>query len=137
MWQGETAILSPEGKEIPVSQVLIAHRTAEGGVRFYSSIARDISERKAYEARIQYLANYDGLCELPNRNLLADRASQAIVHAKRTGRPCALIVLNIDRFTRVNEAYGQSSGDALLKLVAERLARGGAAGRHRGAPRRR
>ena len=122
LWQGETAILSPQGKEIPVSQVIIAHRNPDGGIRFYSAIARDISERKAHEARIQYLANYDALCGLPNRSLLADRTSQAIAHARRTGRTCALIVLNIDRFKLVNEAYGQTAGDALLKLVGERLA---------------
>ncbi|HWM44703.1 MAG TPA: EAL domain-containing protein [Burkholderiales bacterium] len=122
LWEGESAMLSPQGTEIPVSQVIIAHRNAEGGVRFYSAIARDISERKAYEARIRHLANYDALCDLPNRSLLADRASQAMVHARRTGRVSALIVLNVDRFKLVNEAYGQGAGDALLKLIAQRLA---------------
>ena len=120
LWQGESAILSPDGREIPVSQVLIAHRKADGAVRFYSMIARDISERKAHEARIQYLANYDALTGLPNRSLLGDRAAQAMVRAR--GRACALIVLNLDRFKLVNEAYGQAAGDALLKRVAERLA---------------
>jgi diguanylate cyclase (GGDEF)-like protein len=81
----------------------------------------EVEERKAYEARIRYLANYDGLSHLPNRSLLADRAAQAIAHARRSGRTCALVVLNVDRFKRVNEAYGQAAGDALLKGVAARL----------------
>src|SRR5437870_1096898 len=46
LWQGETAMLNSEGKEIPVSQVVIAHRAPDGGIRFFSTIARDISERK-------------------------------------------------------------------------------------------
>ena len=122
IWEGETAILSPEGKEIPVSHVLIAHRTRDGtGIRFYSSIARDIRERKAYEARLKYLANYDALSSLPNRSLLGDRTSQAITHARRTGRSCGLAVLNVDRFKLLNDSYGHSAGDTLLKLVAERI----------------
>jgi diguanylate cyclase (GGDEF)-like protein/PAS domain S-box-containing protein len=121
LWQGETAMLAPTGAEVPVSQVVIAHRNADGGVRFYSTIARDISDRKAYEARIQHLANFDALSGLPNRSLLADRAAQAIVHARRQSRVCGLIELNIDRFKLLNESYGHAVADALLKAVAERL----------------
>src|SRR5437016_14445767 len=61
LWQGETAMLNSEGKEIPVSQVVIAHRAADGGIRFFSTIARDVSERKAYEKQIKYIANYDAV----------------------------------------------------------------------------
>jgi diguanylate cyclase (GGDEF)-like protein len=121
IWQGETAMLDAEGEEVPVSQVVIAHRAADGSIRFFSTIARDISERKAYEARIQHLANYDALTGLPNRNLLGDRAAQAIAHARRIGRPCALIVLDIDRFKLVNDSYGHGAGDSLLRQVGERL----------------
>src|SRR5437879_8142478 len=70
LWQGETAMLNSEGKEIPVSQVVIAHRASDGGIRFFSTIARDISERTAYEKRIRYLANYDALSGLPNRSFI-------------------------------------------------------------------
>src|SRR5712691_1330814 len=59
VWNGETAILGADGTEIPVSQVIIAHRGPDGEIRFFSTIARDIRERKAYEARLQYLTNYD------------------------------------------------------------------------------
>ena len=52
LWQGETAMLNSEGKEIPVSQVVIAHRASDGGIRFFSTIARDVSERNAYEKQI-------------------------------------------------------------------------------------
>src|SRR2546429_8480630 len=67
-WTGETAILGADGTEIPVSQVIIAHRGPGGEIRFFSTIARDIRERKAYEARLQDLANYDPLTRLPNRD---------------------------------------------------------------------
>jgi diguanylate cyclase (GGDEF)-like protein len=92
--------------------------------RLGTAVKRALSEteeRGAYEARIRYLANHDALSDLPNRSLLADRTAQAIAHARRTGRTCGLIVLNIDRFKLVNEGFGQAAGDALLKLLAERL----------------
>src|SRR5213078_2633811 len=120
-WTGETAILDADGTEIPVSQVIIAHRGPDGAIRFFSTIARDMRERKAYEARLQYLANYDSLTGLPNRDLLGDRTLQAVTHARRAGRPAALLVLNLDRFKLVNESYSHGAGDALLRMVADRL----------------
>src|SRR5437773_8702167 len=120
-WTGETAILGADGTEIPVSQVIIAHRGPDGKIRFFSTIARDIRERKAYEARLQYLANYDPLTGLPNRDLLGDRTLQAVAHARRASRPAALLVLNLDRYKLVNESYSHGAGDTLLRMVANRL----------------
>ena len=120
-WHAETAIKGADGTEIPVSQVIIAHRGPEGEIRFFSTIARDIRERKAYEARLQYLAHHDALTGLPNRALLGDRALQAMAHAKRGGRPTALLVVDLDRFKLINEGYNHAAGDALLRLVADRL----------------
>jgi PAS domain S-box-containing protein len=65
VWRGETALLSRSGKEIPVSQVIVAHKSASGEVEFYSTITRDISERKQAEADLQKAI------------LAADAASQA------------------------------------------------------------
>ena len=128
IWQGESAVLAADGTTVPVSQVIIAHRGPDGAIRFHSTIARDIRERKAYEARLKYLANYDSLTALPNRSLLGDRTSQAIGHAKRTGASCALVVLNVDRLKLLTDSYGHTAGDALLKAIAERLAQSGRSG---------
>ncbi len=122
LWQGEAAVLAEDGSEVPVSEVIITHRNPAGELRFRSTIARDIRERKAYEARIQYLANYDPLTGLPNRSLLADRVAQSVALARRGGEHCALIVVNIDRFKLVNEAIGHGAGDAVLQLAAQRIA---------------
>jgi diguanylate cyclase (GGDEF)-like protein/PAS domain S-box-containing protein len=123
IWNGESAVLAADGTQVPVSQVIVGHRDSEGRLRFRSTIARDIRDRKAYEARIQHMANYDSLTGMPNRSLLGDRAVRAIAHAKRSGRACGLIVLNIDRFKLLNDSYGHAAGDSLLKLLAERVAR--------------
>src|SRR6185295_3027301 len=121
LWSGETSVLAADGAPVPVSQVIVGHRDVSGKLRFRSTIARDIRDRRAYEARIQHLANYDAMTGLPNRSLLGDRALQAIAQAKRAGRTCGLIVLNIDRFKLLNESYGHAAGDSLLKLVAARI----------------
>ena len=121
LWHGESALLGADGTEIPVSQVITAHKGPNGTIRFFSTIARDIRDRKAYEERLQYFANYDPLTGLPNRSLLGDRALQGIAHAKRAGRPTALLVMNLDRFKLVNESYSHGAGDTLLRMVADRL----------------
>ncbi len=105
LWHGESALLGGPN----------------GTIRFFSTIARDIRDRKAYEERLQYFANYDPLTGLPNRSLLGDRALQGIAHAKRAGRPTALLVMNLDRFKLVNESYSHGAGDTLLRMVADRL----------------
>jgi diguanylate cyclase (GGDEF)-like protein/PAS domain S-box-containing protein len=119
-WHGESVLMGGDGMEIPVSQVIVAHKDLES-VRFFSTIARDIRERKAYEAQLRYFANYDQLTGVPNRSLLGDRTLQAIAHAKRAGRPAALLVMNLDRFKLVNESHSHGAGDTLLRMVADRL----------------
>ncbi|HEY7840501.1 MAG TPA: diguanylate cyclase, partial [Gammaproteobacteria bacterium] len=121
IWQGETAVLAADGTEIPVSQVIIAHRTPDGRIEYVSTIARDMRERKAYEERIRYLANFDALTGLPNRALLGDRVEQAIAHRRHSDRVLALLAIDIDRFKLINDGYGQAAGDQLLKLVGERF----------------
>ncbi|HRH76772.1 MAG TPA: EAL domain-containing protein, partial [Cellvibrionaceae bacterium] len=81
----------------------------------------DISERKHAEARIRYLATHDDLTGLPNRTLIMDRIVQAIRHARRAGSQLAILYLDLDRFKVLNDGYGHTFGDAVLKAAAERL----------------
>ncbi|MES2606277.1 MAG: diguanylate cyclase, partial [Pseudomonadota bacterium] len=129
IWHGDVLLQAEDGNQIPVSLVVIVHR-GKGGetggekggeIEYFSFLARDIRERRAYEKQIQYLANFDSLTELPNRTLLADRVTQAINHAHFTNRSLALLIIDIDRFKLVNDGYGQDVGDALLKQFGNRL----------------
>jgi diguanylate cyclase (GGDEF)-like protein len=84
-------------------------------------ITRDTTERQKAKARIEYLAYYDILTGLANRQQFVRQAGGAIQAAKQSGRMMALLYLDLDRFKRINDNLGHSVGDALLKNVARRL----------------
>jgi diguanylate cyclase (GGDEF)-like protein/PAS domain S-box-containing protein len=81
----------------------------------------DITDRKAAEDQVQYLAYYDSLTGLPNRSLLKDRLGHALAMARRHKEKVAVLFLDLDRFKIINDSLGHSVGDLLLKAVALRL----------------
>ncbi|MFY3385713.1 EAL domain-containing protein [Paracidovorax sp. MALMAid1276] len=85
------------------------------------NLHREISERKADQERIYWLAHYDALTGLPNRSLLAERAQQAIQVAQDNKTPLAVIFLDLDHFKHVNDSLGHRVGDSLLVQIARRL----------------
>ncbi len=78
-------------------------------------------QRKMAEDRIHFMANHDALTGLPNRTLLEDRLSQAILHAERDDRWVTTLFTDIDNFKLVNDSLGHNAGDELLKIVAKRM----------------
>jgi diguanylate cyclase (GGDEF)-like protein len=85
----------------------------------------DVTERKALEAELKYLALHDSLTELPNRTLLLDRLNQAMRRARRAragavGR-LAVVVVNLADFRSINEHLGHEAGDHVLREVGMRL----------------
>lgn len=93
----------------------------ENGKTLHLAVTRDITERKQMEERIRQLAFYDSLTNLPNRRLLNERLSQAMVLGKRTNFYGALMFLDLDNFKPLNDKYGHAVGDLLLIEVANRL----------------
>ena len=106
--------------EIFQMELRISEFSLEGQHQFIG-IMRDISERKAAEAKIIHLAHYDALTDLPNRRLVQDRIQQTIALARRSGAQFAVMFIDLDKFKNINDTLGHDAGDQLLQMVANRL----------------
>ncbi|TWI67372.1 diguanylate cyclase (GGDEF)-like protein [Pseudoduganella lurida] len=84
---------------------------------------QDVSDRKAYEEELLYLANYDVLTALPNRTWLTRHLPRAVADAAQNGTAFGLLFLDLDDFKHVNDTRGHGVGDELLKQAAGRLGR--------------
>jgi PAS domain S-box-containing protein len=109
------------GQRIFHEYVLASVFNKKGEVEAVTATARDITERKLYDAVIWRKANFDALTDLPNRHLFRDRLNHEVRHAERTGSTIALLFIDLDRFKEVNDALGHSAGDRLLQLAAQRI----------------
>jgi len=93
----------------------------QGQPPLLGGIALDITERKASADKIEHLAFYDPLTDLPNRRLLLDRLQQALTSSARHNRHGVLMLLDMDDFKTLNDTLGHDVGDRFLVEVAHRL----------------
>ncbi|HEU5150822.1 MAG TPA: EAL domain-containing protein [Iamia sp.] len=121
LWEGELAVHDAEGDAVPLSVVMVALRDDDGRLDSVAVVARDISERKAFEDQLEHQATHDPLTGLPNRTLLLDRLRVAVARAGRQGTLAAVLFLDLDNFKIVNDSLGHAAGDALLVEVASRI----------------
>lgn len=112
-----------DGKERWMSVSGMPVFDAQGLFKGYRGIAKDISERKNNERRIQHLATHDALTGLPNRTMFSEFLNRAILSARRYDRKFAVLFVDLDRFKLVNDSLGHEAGDMLLKTAAKRLMR--------------
>jgi len=108
-----------DGTTYPVEVRLQLSRI--GDTSMFVSIIMDITERRAAEQQINFLAFHDELTHLPNRNLFLDRLQQAIYEADRTEHLVAVLFLDLDRFKTINDSLGHTIGDQVLIQSAKRL----------------
>lgn len=120
-WQGEIQGRQKGGQIYVGWLSLSLMRNDSGELTHYVALVTDISERKAAEQRMIYLAQHDILTSLPNRMLFADRLQQAITYAERQHTNVALLFLDMDHFKNVNDTLGHHIGDSLLQEVAQRI----------------
>jgi len=120
-WQGEMANIHKNGTSYVEWLSIHTLKDEQGIVSHYITIFSDISERKTAEARLVYMAKHDVLTDLPNRVLLQDHLTQAIIHAEQEKCSVAVMLMDIDRFKVVNDALGHLVGDKLLQEAANRI----------------
>ena len=121
VWQGEVWDRRKNGEIYPKWLTITAVKGGDEVVTHYVGSHIDITERKAAEEKIQHLAFYDSLTQLPNRRLLIDRLHQALASSERIGRVGALLIIDLDNFKALNDTLGHQIGDLLLQEVAQRL----------------
>jgi diguanylate cyclase (GGDEF)-like protein/PAS domain S-box-containing protein len=111
-----------DGTRFWASLVITALRNADGSLRGYAKVTRDVTERKLAEEKLLHDAMHDTLTGLPNRALFLDRLTQALARTRRSDRHhCAVLFLDVDRFKLVNDSYSHVVGDELLIELARRL----------------
>jgi diguanylate cyclase (GGDEF)-like protein/PAS domain S-box-containing protein len=109
------------GVEIPIEDSTSPIRDRTGNIDGGVMVFRDVSKARATALQLSYVAQHDGLTDLPNRSLLHDRLERALTAVKRHRAVLAVLFLDLDGFKQVNDALGHAVGDRLLQSVALRL----------------
>jgi diguanylate cyclase (GGDEF)-like protein len=119
----ETGFYEEEFK-VPPPRILHAAWVHRRLVRSGNGLAmtlRDISDTKAHEEALSYLANADALTTLPNRHWLMQYLPMAVENAREGGSELALLFVDLDDFKNINDTLGHAAGDELLQAAASRL----------------
>jgi diguanylate cyclase (GGDEF)-like protein/PAS domain S-box-containing protein len=117
----ESEIYCRDGQRIWIAENAHAVLSPEGRLLYYEGTVEDVTERRQHQAELEYQATHDPLTNLPNRNLLQDRLTQAMGSSRRSGRQVAVAFVDLDNFKIINDSLGHAVGDRLLQSVAARL----------------
>jgi diguanylate cyclase (GGDEF)-like protein len=112
--------VSPDRREYFVS--LSGGPILDKGIfKGYRGVAREVTDEKLAEERIQHLATHDGLTGLPNRLMFNQLLTMQIQSSQRAGRRFAVLFIDLDRFKLINDTLGHEAGDSLLKELSSRF----------------
>ncbi|HYG53663.1 MAG TPA: EAL domain-containing protein [Burkholderiales bacterium] len=113
----------------------VPHLAPDGSVAGFYMLGNDVTALKRAQEdlrfaalqlqhdaqRLEFLAHHDTLTGVPNRAMFAERAREAVAHARRHDKRVAVLFLDLDNFKNVNDRLGHEIGDSLLKLIAARI----------------
>jgi len=117
----EYRLLARDGRTVWFRDSAIVLTDAQGRPEHIQGVMLDITERKAAEERIAFLAYHDKLTGLPNRTMFDELLGLALARAKRHGLGVVVVTVDIDNFKLVNDSLGHEAGDAILVQFAQRL----------------
>jgi diguanylate cyclase (GGDEF)-like protein/PAS domain S-box-containing protein len=117
----EHAVLTPGNGTRIVTTTRLPVSGADGKPQYLISVIRDLTDRKRHEQRIAHMAHHDPLTDLPNRTAFNECIGATIDLAAASNDSFAVLCLDLDRFKAINDVYGHSAGDTLLREVAHRL----------------
>lgn len=120
-WQGEVWNKRKNGAIYCERKTISAVYDDQGNIEQFVSLFSDITQVKHQQERLEQLAHYDSLTNLPNRTLLHDRLYMSVETAKRNGTTLTVVYVDLDDFKPINDRFGHAAGDYLLEVVAERL----------------
>ncbi|MGZ4163345.1 MAG: putative bifunctional diguanylate cyclase/phosphodiesterase [Tumebacillaceae bacterium] len=116
----DVTVTNKEGKQLDLHVTNVPIVVNDEIVGVYG-IARDITEHNLAEERIRHLAYYDMLTDLPNRAMFEELIKQELERARDEKRMLAVLLLDVDGFKYINDTFGHTLGDLLLKTVAYRM----------------
>ena len=120
-WFGEMWNRRKNGEEYAEMTTISAVYNEQGVATHYIALANDITSMKDYQTQLEQIAHYDVLTNLPNRALLTDLLSIAMQQCSVSKRSIAVVLLDLDGFKVVNDAYGHDVGDELLITLSVRM----------------
>jgi diguanylate cyclase (GGDEF)-like protein/PAS domain S-box-containing protein len=121
VFQEEYRLLAFDGRAVWVLDRTVQVCAPDGTPLFRQGFLLDITERKQAEERLAHLAYHDPLTGLPNRAMFNEHLELVLARARRTGSGAAVLFIDLDDFKLVNDSFGHSAGDELLRQVADRL----------------
>src|SRR5699024_277914 len=120
-WSGEIWNRRKNGEIFPQWQRIHAIRNEFGELTHYVAIFSDISAMKQTQQELDHLAHHDPLTGLPNRLLFNERVQHALERNAKSQQGGCVLLLDLDLFKDINESLSHSTGDEVLRKVAERL----------------